>query len=133
VQRLSELEAKAKDVARTRSDGPDYEASVDSEKFKAWATSVLNILHPVFGEDDVHYQNFKDHYQIFLGYFSDFSDSRGIFQSAKEDYEGGYLFNFRGLVQAEVFDDALDQARELLSQNTSTLRVLWPEWCSKLR
>lgn len=40
---------------------------------------------------------------------------RAIFIAAKEDYEGGYINSIRNLVQAEVFDSELDQARELLS------------------
>lgn len=35
--------------------------------------------------------------------------------AAKEDFEGGYLNSVRNLVQAEVFDNELDQAKELLS------------------
>jgi hypothetical protein len=37
-----------------------------------------------------------------------------VFLAAKEDYEGGYLRSIRSLVQAELFDDELEQARELL-------------------
>ena len=34
--------------------------------------------------------------------------------AAKEDYEGGYLFNIRGLIRREVFDDVLEQALDPL-------------------
>jgi hypothetical protein len=37
------------------------------------------------------------------------------FLAAKEDYEGGYLRSIRSLVHAELFDDELEQARELLA------------------
>ena len=33
---------------------------------------------------------------------ADFEDCRAIFEAAKEDYEGGYLFTVRGLIKAEV-------------------------------
>ncbi|MDV7213086.1 DUF4145 domain-containing protein, partial [Azotobacter beijerinckii] len=40
---------------------------------------------------------------------------KAVFMAAKEDFEGGYLNSVRNLVQAEVFDNELDQAKELLS------------------
>jgi Domain of unknown function (DUF4145) len=41
---------------------------------------------------------------------------KAVFNAAKEDFEGGYLSTTRSLAQAEVFDDELEQARELLSK-----------------
>jgi hypothetical protein len=38
-----------------------------------------------------------------------------VFDTAREDFEGGYLISFRNLVQAEVFESELDQAKELQS------------------
>lgn len=112
-QRFSELTQKAEELAKTRGHGDDYEAGVSSEKFTEWATSVLNLLQRIFGEDSIHYKNFQEHYKKFNGYFRTFVICRGILNSAKEDYEGGYLFNTRALIQAEVFDDVLEQASEL--------------------
>jgi hypothetical protein len=43
-----------------------------------------------------------------------------ILNAAKEDFEGGYLSSIRNLVQAEVYDIELDQARELLSSKYKT-------------
>ena len=113
-QRFSELTKKAEEVAKTHSGGPDYKAGVSSERFTGWATSVLNLLQRIFGEDSVHYQHFQEHYKQFHGYFSDFVPCRGILHAAQDDYEGGYLFNTRALIKAEVFDDVLEQANELL-------------------
>ncbi|KAF0200702.1 MAG: hypothetical protein FD173_2254 [Gallionellaceae bacterium] len=43
-----------------------------------------------------------------------FQRLKAIFLAAKEDYEGGYIFSIRSLVQAEIFDSELEQAGELL-------------------
>jgi hypothetical protein len=40
---------------------------------------------------------------------------KAVFDTAREDFEGGYLISFRNLVQAEVFESELDQAKELQS------------------
>jgi len=36
-------------------------------------------------------------------------------RAAKDDYEQGFLFDTRSLIEAEVFDDFLDQAEHLLN------------------
>ncbi len=38
----------------------------------------------------------------------------GILRSAKEDYEQGFLLDVRTLIEAEVFDDFLEQGAHLL-------------------
>lgn len=113
-RRFAELEQKAEALTQNKKfefarDGGRY-YKVDSADFKAWATSALNLLQRVFGEDSIHYQNFHDHYLRFKGWESGFNDSRAIFQAAREDYEGGYLFNVRALAKAETLVDVLEQA-----------------------
>jgi len=118
-KRLEELEQKAESLLANKqfdfqsNEGVKY-YKVDSAGFKAWATSALHLLQKVFGEDSIHYRNLDEQFKQFRGWESSFKDCRAIFQAAKEDYEGGYLFNIRGLIQAEVLDDALEQASELL-------------------
>jgi hypothetical protein len=112
-KRFAELDSKADEVQKT-SHQIEYGYSVDSAKLKEWMTSVLSLLQRVLGEDSIHYRNFHEQYRNFRQYSEFFHDCRGIFNAAREDYEGGYLFNIRGLVQAEVLDDALEQATELL-------------------
>lgn len=51
-----------------------------------------------------------------MGYYQNFEKLIGILRAAKEDYENGYLFNTRTLIEAEVFDDFLEQAEELLKK-----------------
>ena len=88
---------------------------VKDELVHKWSTGVLNLLQRAFGENSVHYINFQEKYKLFSGYDYQFINCRGIFLSAKEDYEGGYLFNYRSLIKAELIsDDVLDQAKELL-------------------
>ena len=111
-RRFNELALKADKVSQTR--GGEYNNYVDHELFYDWGTSVLSLLQQSFGESSIHYRNFLEKYQDFDYYFSSFAKCRGIFSAAKEDHEAGYLFNFRSLVKAEVLDDALEQAEELL-------------------
>jgi hypothetical protein len=112
-KRFTELDSKADEVQKTshHASGGYNEKSAE---LKEWMTSVLSLFQRVFGEESIHYRIFYEHYKSFREYSEFFQDCRGIFNAAREDYEGGYLFNVRGLVQAEVLDDALEQATELL-------------------
>lgn len=112
LQRFSELEKKAEIVDSTRHG--EYNEYVGHEEFYEWGTSVLNLLQRTFNEQSVHYQNFIEQYKKFGYRFSNFEKCRGIFRAAKEDYIGGYLFNMRALIKAEVLEDSIEQANELL-------------------
>jgi hypothetical protein len=70
----------------------------------------------VFGVDDIHYKSFHEAHESFLQTNKPafFRRCMFILSAAREDYEGGYLFDVRGLIQAEVFDDVLEQATELV-------------------
>ena len=113
-KRFNELTERAKSSVVVRGHGGEPE--VNNERFHEWATSALNLLQRTFGEDSAHYHNFREHYESFNGFVHEFEPCRGIFQAAREDYEGGFLFNIRALIKAEVLaDDVLGQARELLN------------------
>lgn len=78
-----------------------------------WNTSCLNLLNRVFGSDSVHFQEFSDALKMpTAGYIY---GALGVFKAAKDDYENGYLFDVRQLIEAEVFDDFLEQAVHLFS------------------
>ena len=89
--------------------------NIDRADFSGWVASALNLLQRVFGEESIHFRHLSrdaadvyNHEHLFRGVVA-------IFNAAREDYEGGYLFNLQSLVKAEVFDDMLEQASALLS------------------
>ena len=116
-KRFQELNDEASDIESAASIDPeDYSAFiVETASYISWATKVLNLLQRIFGNDSAHYRNFSKIYQRFNSSHKAFMNSRAVFDAAKEDYEGGYLFDVRALVKAEVLtDDVLEQATELL-------------------
>lgn len=121
LKRFEELKQRAKVITENDREldfqsveGKNY-YNIKSASFQGWATNALNLLQRVFGEDSIHYQHLNEHYKGWSGSESSFESCRAIFQAAKEDYEGGYIFKLRGLIQAEVFDNMLEQATELLN------------------
>ena len=86
---------------------------VDTQLAYQWSTSVQSLLARVFGRDSEHYRNFVAQAGAHLT-FSPVYHGQGILKAAKDDYENGHIFELRRLVEAEVFDDFLEQAQYLL-------------------
>jgi hypothetical protein len=100
---------------------PIYE-TVNREKVNQWAVSCLFIIKQVFKESGDHYQKLNE---LFPQLKSNHNIQAvkiafGILNAAKDDYDNSYLFNSRTLIEAEVFDDFLEQAEHLLSQSYFT-------------
>ena len=106
------LNATSSVVTNARTGKTSQKVSVADAK--GWATSVLSLFVQSFGETSVHYKQFHEVLSKFDGWQSSFKQLIAVFNSGKEDYEGGYIFNLRGLIRAEVLSDALEQAEELL-------------------
>lgn len=111
TKNLRSLRRTKPDVT-TMSGGPIF--IVPFAEFRGWGTRVLNLLKRVFSEDSVHFQEFTKIFSRSHGDIDEFEACAAIFLSAKKDYEGGFLFNLRALAKAEVLDDILEQAKELL-------------------
>ncbi len=89
------------------------DAGVNYELAYQWGTSCLNLLSRVFGSDSVHYKNFETKFPKFRDY-GPVTQALGILRAAKDDYEQGFLFDTRILIEAEVFDELLEQGEYLL-------------------
>jgi hypothetical protein len=116
ITRLDELLRMGEQVLASRRDpGPRVggDARVDAPLAHQWATSVQNLLSRVFGPQSEHYKNFTAKVDKHLTY-SPAARAQGVLKAAKDDYLNGQLFDLRTLVEAEVFDDLLEQASHLL-------------------
>ena len=119
IKRFDELIEAGNRVLKTGSSrsGPGYhvvgDLAVDPEQSNQWGISCLNILGRVFGKESDHYQKFNRLFFQFEDY-TPVMTAQGILKGAKSDYEDGFLFETRALIQAEVFDDFLDQAKHFL-------------------
>ncbi len=96
--------------------------TINKQNAIQWMISSLSLLKQIFGENSDYYTGFKNksEYIDFDNNLNSFQQSLGVLKAAKEDYENGYLFDTRTLIEAEVFDDFLEQAEHLLSQSYFT-------------
>jgi hypothetical protein len=118
-QRFLELAAKSDDIAKAKHSQYIQRTGktiwyAPHPQVVAWGTSVISLFRQVFGIDGVHTQHFQAAYTNFSGYYHSYETLLALFNAAREDYEGGYIFSIQGLVKAEVLSDALEQAEALL-------------------
>ena len=113
-RRFTELsEAHTKFPYKDHGMGSRY---VPSGQWEGWATSAENLIRAVYGESAPHYANFRAAYTNCGGSESDINKLRSLFGSAKEDFEGGYVFNVEMRISGEIFGDFVALARQSLSE-----------------
>jgi len=115
-RRFDELEEQYKRIP-WRSNYRGSGQSAPSGAWHKWATSALNIIRAVFGENSPHYGHFVSGIEKCHGYDYEVDVLHGVFLSAKEDFEGGYVFNVDLRVSGEVFGDFVVMAKEALTNN----------------
>jgi hypothetical protein len=89
---------------------------VDDDLLLNWKVKSRNLISQACGIESEHYRQFVKSEEGEWGTnFDILNRLKAVFLAAKEDYEGGYLNSIRNLIQAEVFGNELEQAKELLS------------------
>ena len=120
IKRFEELTTQLGAVEATK----QYENSeyfpgdrIDSEQLLNWQVKTRHLLSVACGENSVHLKAFIDceKPRSYRTNYEMLKELKAIFLAAKEDFEGGYMTTVRQLVQAEVYDSELDQARGLLT------------------
>ncbi|MDD2776300.1 MAG: DUF4145 domain-containing protein [Gallionella sp.] len=119
-RRFAELDLQLEKVERTlqlkNSEHFGQYQEVDPDMFLNWCVKARSLISNACGKESEHYVSFVDgekptpygdNYEIF-------KRVKAVFLAAREDFEGGYLVSVRNLVQAELAESELDQARELL-------------------
>ena len=116
INRLNELIEKGHKVFDTKfiRDWPGFDDGVTYELSHQWGLSCLNLLNKIFGSESDHYKKFDLLYGGFHN-FRNIEQGMGIIKSAKDEYENDFLFETKRLIEAEVFDDFLEQAQYLYS------------------
>ncbi len=87
---------------------------MDVQQATQWLVSSLSLLAGALGPESAHYQRLKEHTTSYPKW-PDVDQAFGVLLAAKDDLEHGALLSVRTLIQAELFDDFLGQAEELLA------------------
>jgi hypothetical protein len=120
VARLEELIDLGNKVLSTRRSGYSegeislpYDYLGNEESANQWGINSLSILGRVFSKNSDHYIKFDNLFPK-LNQPDTFIRAFGILKGAKDDYVHGYLLDARRMIEAEAFDDFLEQAEYLL-------------------
>jgi len=118
LQQADHIEAN-----KVRETGPYAmgEYSVDWNMLLGWRAKARQLLTTVCGSDSPHLVLFSENEKGgFTTSYGLITRLKSIVAAAKEDYEGGYLNKLRNLIQADVFDNELEQAEELFGAGYHT-------------
>lgn len=110
---LLELGEKVRATRRSPSPGHITSDFIDVQLANQWLTSSLNLIQRVFGESSVHYQSLIKHFKDYPKW-PDIEQSYGVLLSAKDDFDNEALFEVKKLIEADLFDEFLEQAEHLL-------------------
>lgn len=120
-RRFDELSEQLKPVEMSkkliRTQYSDYYESVDSELLLNWCVKARSLIANVCGKDSEYYASFvkAEKIQSYETNVDNFKRVKAVFLAAMEDFNGGYINTIRNFVQAELAEDEIDQARELLA------------------
>ena len=120
VRRFADLEQQLATVLATkRYKKSDWNSGeyVDHELFLNWSVKAKHLIEKACGEGSLYANEFakKQKTMSMDTNYGILVRLKAVFEAAREDFEGGYCDSVKSLVQAEVFDNELDQARQLLS------------------
>ena len=112
-KRFGDLLSKADSLpTRTNNYGGQY---VPAGDWLGWATSCQSLIKAVYGEESPHYTIFSERLRSCKGSLSSIQILTGVLASAKEDFEGGFVFNADLKISGEVFGDFVVLAKESLA------------------
>lgn len=116
IRRVDELIAMGQEVKKTRySEGERFPVQrVKDAPMAGLRTACLSFIERVYGKEHTHFQQFTA--KTDSHYFSDSERALAILAAVRSELAGGWLFDIKGLVAAELFSDLLQQAAHLLEQ-----------------
>ena len=122
LRRFEELQEKSNSLKFREERDPIHlhYVSYHADLWEGWATSAQYLIKAVFGEDSPYYDNFTKQMNVCSstrGKKNNIERLKGIFRSAKEDFESGGVFNVDLQVSGEVFGDFIVLAKQSLSSD----------------
>lgn len=91
---------------------------VNNETFIEWKLKARSLIVKIAGKGSEYYIDFNEYESSpYDTNYESLKKLRSILLAFKKDYEDGFLDKVKDLVEADIFDDELEQAEELLSKN----------------
>ena len=116
TRRFAELDAGFSKISFVSYGGGMSGSYAPDGAWQGWGTSVQSLLLAVFGPSSPHYANYSKAFDNCDGGSGRVRTLLSLFQSAKEAFEGGYVFDVDLRVSGEVFGDFVALARQSLAE-----------------
>jgi len=114
--KFESLVTRGTQVLQSSQRGSDFGFNyVNEAGAEEWFVSTASFISRVMGKDSEHYVTLSSHKST-LSETPSFSKALAVLRAARNDYDQGYLFNTRRAVEAEIFDEFLEQAEYQLSE-----------------
>lgn len=113
TNRFQELIRIGEHALRTTRDMGGNDGSVDIDIAVQWGVSSLSFIGRVLGKKSEHYEHFARQIECLYSYHPA-KEALAALKASYDDYAGGYLFDTRQMIHAEVFSDFIDQAQYLI-------------------
>jgi hypothetical protein len=88
----------------------------DPDHYIGWATSAQDLIRAVFGQNSPQYENFVFSLKASTVSYVKLESLKVIFNSAKEAFDDGYIFNVELTVSGELFGNFVEMAKHALSE-----------------
>lgn len=110
-----------------RNTGSITRVIAEPQAFYSWSSSVLNLLHGVFGSQNPHYVRFDAETSGMSNHYIPdhlVNACIGIFKGAMSDFEGGYLFEVEKSFAGEIFGDLVALAKASMNEGQHTVAAV---------
>lgn len=87
----------------------------NKERYSEWIIKAENLLKISCGQDSVHYKAFSHQLKCSGDCVKRLRELIPILSAAYDDLKNGFLISFKQIVQADVFESELEQAKSLLN------------------
>lgn len=122
LKRFSDLDNEIKDIINGSIEefsNIDFKSlDINENIFSQWCHKLHTLIILSAGEDSMYNDKIKKNPMsaAFGGKNELFKLNYSLFKALKDDYENGYLNSIEMIAQADVLEDQLEQAKELLSK-----------------
>ena len=97
---------------------------VEAGVWEKWVTSAEDLIGAACGTQSPYYKNFSVAGEKCSGFHEHIKALGGIFRSAKEAFEGDYIFDIERDVSAEIFGDFVALAKRALAEDNKDVAAV---------
>jgi len=113
--RIDELIQKSKQLIASANYSSNGIGQIDPSVFTGLKTASLSLILKIYDKNHPYYTEIEK--VKYYHYSSSAKELQNVLICIKEEVTGGWLFNIKGIVSAEIFADFMEMAEHLIVEN----------------